>query len=250
MRRLFYALLIALLAAVALFDLYTRTPDTFVIAPFEIAPNASHLVVYFHGSDGGDEPLIAAMETRTRDLLGPAAQVINYRWSAGSDNRMRANSNALKFGETLGEQLAQQPQLKHLHLIIHSAGAFIPDALCERYRAQASTPAHIEVTYIDPFGIRGLLDWRFGARNHGRCADFASTLLNTDDGAPSTNYALASAYNIDVTDHPDRAAFTRDYHYWPLQYFLDELDERALTPAARNHANYPRGTVVSWQQVP
>jgi hypothetical protein len=99
------------------------------------------------------------------------------------------------------------------------------------------------MTLLDPFQIRGFVDWTWGAREHGRCADFTLAVINTRDPAPATNRPLARAWNLDVTEHPGRATFDRNGHYWPLQYYRDFLLEQQPEIAGWSHGEKPRGTV-------
>ena len=68
-------------------------------------------------------------------------------------------------------------------------------------------------------------------------------MLNTDDPAPATNRPLAHAWNLDVTAHPGRATFTRNGHYWPLQYYRDYLLSDQPQIAGWSYADHPRGAV-------
>lgn len=226
------------------FELYTRTPTNFDIAPLSLDDGTRHVVLIFHGSRDGDNPAFEAIADKYRALAPSDTVVVNYNWSAGADNRLRAGATAIRLGEVLGRELAARGNLESLRLIAHSAGAYVPDSLCEAYRAGAESPAHIEITFLDPFGLRGFVDWTHGARTHGRCADFASVYLNTDDPAPAGNAPLEQAFNIDVTDSAARAGFARNGHYWPVQYFLNVLDEDLIKPAGRGHLEYPRGETL------
>ena len=224
-------------------ELYTRTPTSFAIQPLGLGDETRHVVLIFHGSQDGDNPTFEKIADRYRSLttaqLGTV--VINYNWSAGADDRLRAGATAIQLGQELGQELAELDKLESLRLIAHSAGAYVPDSLCEAYRANVRHPAHLEITFLDPFGLRGFVDWTHGVRTHGRCADFASVYLNTNDPAPAGNTPLEQAFTIDVTDSPEREGFPRNGHYWPVQYFLNTLDARQVMPSARMHAKFPRG---------
>ena len=96
---------------------------------------------------------------------------------------------------------------------------------------------------LDPFQISGFVDWGWGARHHGACADFALAVINRDDSAPATNRMLANAYNLDVTTVPGRQAFVRDGHDWPIRYFLDHLIELQPEIGEWSHDDRARGAV-------
>jgi len=227
------------------FELYTRMPTEFAIRPLQLNDQTRHVVLIFHGSRDGDNPTFEEIADKYRALAGAQSgtTVINYNWSAGADDRLRAGATAIRLGQVLGKELAELRNLESIRLIAHSAGAYVPDALCETYRAASATPAFVEITFLDPFGLRGFVDWSNGARTHGRCADFASVYLNTDDPAPAGNAPLLQAYTIDVTQSPEREGFPRNGHYWPVQYFLNVLGPEQVKPAARRHAEFPRNSI-------
>jgi hypothetical protein len=233
--------LLALLAGGLALEAYTRTADDFLVAPLNLPADTRSVVLVFHGSEDAGDPVLA--EIAGLYLAKPESdrQVVNYNWSPASDNRLRARSNARRVGQALGTELARLPSLSHILLISHSAGAYIPDALCESLRKSVERVPEIRSIYLDPFGIQGFLDLSHGARNHGRCADFALAVINTDDPAPATNEPLQQAYTIDITGHPGKARIARNGHYWPLRYFADALKSNAMPEISQSHTELPRG---------
>jgi hypothetical protein len=246
-------ILLILATLVAGMELYTRMPLAVDLAAVDLKLPADvrALTLVAHGSVDGDNPLFPEIVTRIRDHYAatgrPDVAVRFLHWAPWSDQRLRAVATAEQLGAQLGRMLARYPELRELQLVTHSSGSYIADALCEGYRqslpAQAQA-ARVTMVFLDPFQLHGFVDWRHGVRNHGRCADFALAVINTDDVAPATNAPLANAWNIDVTAHPGRATFTRNGHYWPLQYYRDVLSGLASEPLAASHQRYPRGAVV------
>ena len=230
-------------------EVYTRTADDFAIRPVGLPADTQVAVLIFHGSQDGDDPLLESIRNRFVELLGAGngVAVVNYNWSPVSDHRLRATANGARLGESLGRELAGLSDLRELRLVAHSAGAAIPDALCAAYRQAGTGRARVEMTFLDPFGISGFVDWNYGARNHGRCADYAVVYINTDDPAPATNTWLQQAYNIDVTAAEGRDRFTRNGHYWPLQYFLNVMDRDVRRTSDASHTENPRGSGRSAQ---
>ena len=262
----------------AAMDIFCRTPDDFEVKALNLSPETEMGVFLFHGAQDQLNPELSAIAEKFTELLDfrDNLEVVNYDWSFGSSFRLRASTNALKVGESLGNELAAMKNLKYLRLIGHSAGAYIPDALCRAYRNGGGL-AHIEITFLDAFGMRGFVDRGYGARNHGSCADFALNIVNTDDAAPTTNSYLNNAWNLDVTGllHPTGFILRQDPrtgeidpmlklnsalddvtrnlndsdhqqngHYWPPYYFLEILDQEMASPAARNHEKFPRGEFI------
>ncbi len=226
-------------------EIWTRQPVGNATPALDVPENVSTLVLVIHGSADADNPLLAeivsGLATRYQDVPGAAVRFV--RWAPESDVRLRAAATAQAVGARLGDLLARRATVRELHLVAHSSGAFMPDAICSAFRAGSQVPARVAMTLLDPFQIRGFVDWTWGAREHGRCADFTLAVINTDDPAPATNRPLARAFNLDVTAHPGRATFDRNGHYWPLKYYRDYLLERQPEIAGWTWASRPRGVV-------
>lgn len=244
MRRVAIGLVMACAILALGLELYSRLPENFPVSALAIDPAATAVVLIFHGAQDGGDPLLDEIAEKFGALSAPGTVVINYRWDEGANNRLRAAANARRLGEQLGLELAQLKQLEDLRLIAHSVGAYVPDAICEALRREGSE-AWIEITLLDPFGIAGFFDWRHGVRNHGRCADYASAIVNTDDPAPATNSPMQRAYNIDVTAASGRDGFPRNGHYWPLQFYRDRVGAGEVELRRRQHGQNPRGGLLS-----
>jgi len=230
-----------LLAGGLALEAYTRTPDEFLVARLNLPADTQSAVLIFHGSEDAGDPVLAEIAEHFRAQSEPGQKVVNYNWSPASDNRLRARSNARRVGQALGAELAGLTNLSRLLLIAHSAGAYVPDALCERLRNTSRLPPEVRTVYLDPFGMQGFLDLSHGARNHGRCATFALAIINTDDPAPATNEPLERAFTIDITTHPGKNNLERNGHYWPLRYFADALNSGRATEMSWSHSKLPRG---------
>ena len=240
-----------LIAAIAL-EIYTRWPSSAVNAGLELDADTTYLVLLLHGSGGRDEPTLLAITDRIDSEIGaePGVEVRHYVWSPWSDARLRASAHGNKIGRALGTELAELNSLRNVRLIAHSAGASLLNPLCEAYRALTTTPATIEMTYLDGMGIHGAWDYYYGYRHFGECGDFSSAIYSTDDPVPGTNGPLEFAYNIDVTDALSRAEYSGPGHVWPLQYFLDHLTREELLPGRRKHDDLPRGKINTMQATP
>jgi hypothetical protein len=246
-------ILLILATIVAGMEIYTRLPVEVpqrTAAP-ELPTDARIVVIVAHGSVDGDNPLFPEIVMRMRNRLAASGRkdvaVHFLHWAPWSDQRLRAVATAEQLGTRLGHHLARHAPLEELQIVTHSSGAYVADALCTSYRqgiAADSRTARVTMVFLDPFQLHGFVDWRHGARNHGRCADFAIAVINTDDIAPATNVPLENAWNIDVTAQPDRATFPRNGHYWPLQYYRDVLPGLVSEPLESSHQRYPRGALV------
>ena len=217
-----------LIGVVAAMEFYCRTPLTFTLPRLSL-PDESSMTLVFHGSADADNPqfprLIAALQRE-----GKVATFV--RWDPWSDTRLRAAASAEVAGRQVADQivdsLATNPRPLDLELIAHSSGAYVLDALCERLRERARVPLRIRMVFVDPFQIYGFVDWTHGAREHGRCADAVTAIINTDDPAPATNRPLERATNIDVTNDPRRITFKENGHYWALEYLILESSRQSF----------------------
>jgi hypothetical protein len=241
-----------LLLALGLFDIYARFPSRVPVTPLGLPLDTRELVLIFHGSGGQEEPALAALEQRFRELGEgrPGFQVVRYVWAPWSDNRYRSHPRGIRVGTELGAELGLLPGLKSLHLVAHSAGAYVLEPLCDSYREYAGArsprgqaPATVAMTFLDPIGFAGVLDFHWGVRHLGACADYAEAFINTDDPAPATNAFLEQAWNVDVTATGRQSGFTGGGHRWPVQYYLDQLGPDDLGMPGR-HTDRPRGQVA------
>jgi len=210
-------------------QLYSVWPARFEVRPLAPDPDTRHLILILHGSSGRDEPGIIELEGHVRRLAEaePGTVVARYIWAPFSDARLRTHPNGARVGERLGVEIANVVQLVSMHLIAHSAGAYVLEPLCESYRAatagRSAPTARVRMTYLDPIGFRGPLDPGWGARTFGQCADEAEAIINTDDPAPATSAVLRHARTTDVTNDPARKEFTGGGHRWPVQYYINSL---------------------------
>jgi hypothetical protein len=234
-RRRAASLGLAVAALWLLLEAYARWPSGIEAPAIEPPTGAAALILVVHGSFGRDEPELLALDARLRALTAaePDIDVRRYLWSPYSDNILRAAARGERIGAALGERLGRRTTLRELHLIAHSAGAYLLEPLCESARrAPRSAPLFVRMTFLDPIGLRGSVDRGYGAGNFGRCADLAEVFFSTDDPAPATDRAYVHARNFDVTRAPGRAAYPRGGHRWPVRYYLDRLTRADLLQAA------------------
>jgi hypothetical protein len=236
----------ALLAAL---DVYTHLPSRVEPAALALAPQTRELIVVIHGSFGAQEPTVRDLHARFVALAAgrPGLEVVRYVWAPHANTFLRAASRGVRVGQRLGEQLGPaSPALARVHLVAHSAGAYLLDPFCESLRATRPAGAQvpeIAMTFLDPIGIHGIWETRWGARNLGRCADYAEAFLNLDDAVRATNEVLTRAWNVDITAAPGRAAFAGSGHVWPVKYYADALSTADLFPAPAAQSLRPRGGV-------
>ena len=213
------------------------------------------LVVVLPGA-GGPDANTARIVQELRAARG-SATVVEYDWQAAAGDQLRAPYSAQRIGARLGQELAgQRRQLRSLHLVGVSVGAFLADAVATNYVAAAGAErAHVHLTLLDAFTARGVAGLArpataFGVRTFGRSADFCECFLNTDDPVPSTSEPLRHAVTYDVTTAAARRAFVPlpgdSLHSWPAAYYgLFGARARPRLPLHGEAGLPARGTLVS-----
>lgn len=247
MRRLLWwqwLLLIVFLPVIS-FELYCRWPSNATVSSPQVSEEVSQLILLFHGTNGSED----RDWLRLADVLAEGAknnkevQVENVIWSPWSDNQFRASANAESIAAKLGLELASLEQLSRVHLFASSAGSYLLEPICELLKAKKGDAVTVVMTYLDPIGIKGSLDFTYGYRNYGRCADFAEVYLNTDDAVPGTNAPAEQAFNLDITDLKFVNEFTGNGHVWPVVYYTNQLVTWNGVPRYLNHTKAARGAV-------
>src|SRR5258708_4653850 len=125
-RRSLYALGILALSCAAL-EIFTRLPSRVEVRPLGVVGNPRALVIVFHGRYGEEEPIYLALVQRFQELATtrPGTLAMRYVWAPYSDWRFRVQANGERIGRALGRELAAMPQLEDIHLVAHSAGAYL-----------------------------------------------------------------------------------------------------------------------------
>ncbi|MCC7258381.1 MAG: hypothetical protein IT486_08410 [Gammaproteobacteria bacterium] len=241
---------VAVAVLVILLDQYARWPSQIEPPPIDLPAGTRTAILLFHGSEGRDEPTLAALDQRSRELTAgmSAVSVVRYGWAPYSDAQFRAGAFGARVGEALGQELAGIGTLKAVHVIAHSTGAYIAAPLCEALKA-AGRPVRVDITYLDPVGLRGILQPGWGEAVFARCGDYVEAYINADDPAPASSLPLQQAWTVDVTRAPGKDAFEAGGHRWPVKYFLDHATVDDILPGRHSHEQRARG-VVEVRQAP
>ena len=125
-----------------------------------------------------------------------------WLWDAWTVSPDTALNTARNIGTQLGKQFATQGY-QRVHLIAHSAGAGLIQAIVDQLKS-APNPPIVQETFLDPFTGR----FRQGRSEYGRGADWADDYFVIDltdvasvlllDAPGSTSGQLDWAYNVDV----------------------------------------------------
>lgn len=275
------------LASVALFgsvaiETYVRIPQRILYGsdpPLLPSFTEEALFLVFPGYGGPDlnTERIEAVVAESDKVHEFDRKVFCYDWRNWRGNStasvFRAAFDSQRVGRRVGEQLGsmrltrgqvtgQRPinQIKDIHVVGISAGAFAADACIKEYKRallklygpKAAATSNARLTLLDPFTCRGVTGTTYGAKYFGLEADYFENYVNTDDPVPFTNDPLPNAYNYDVTGSKQRDSFEPlpgdSMHSWPVAYFglnwRDKIDTRRRGLKPPDHNSNPRGVTV------
>ena len=228
-------------------DYYARREVPLDMEPLKVDSDVQNLVIIVHGRGDSADDWPRDLKQRLTSLVKDTHnwQIIAYDWYPHALSSLRSAANGTVIGRQLGKKLASLDHLTQIHLIGHSVGSFLIDELCRSYKAHASNPAHVHMTFLDPFCMQGTIHWKYGMVHFGEKGDFTEAFINTDDPVPTTNAPLHHAYNYDVTQTAGRESFEGELHWWPVEYYIGHLDSDHLIGNGLTHAKLPRGEVTS-----
>ncbi|MDH3375633.1 MAG: hypothetical protein OEQ39_01515 [Gammaproteobacteria bacterium] len=202
---------------------YANWPRNFETFDLPTIAAATEQVVFIvHGKDDDTNTWALEMQAIYRDQSDNATQVFALDWTPYSDNFLRCSVDGHQIGVGLGERLATHTNVKNVHLIGHSAGAFVVYGLCEGTK-RVSESIQIQTTYLDPLGIYGGMRRDYGLNNFGSCADFSEAYIDVESGVPGSNEPLLKAHTFDVTGLRSTRSFGESPHIWPVNYYMSEL---------------------------
>ena len=225
---------------------YFPWPVTFDVEAPQVARNKDELIVLVHGKgDTAKTWSLQFADELEQHVLDETQQVMSVDWSGYSDNLFRCSNNGRRLGLQLGEELAANTSLKKVHLIGHSAGAFVVYGMCESLK-HYNPSLLVHTTYLDPLGVYSGFDWNYGPRNFGSCADISDAYIDVDDQVPGSNVPLQNAHTFDVTALKTAGddAYKGSPHMWPVAYYRQAVVSNALpywSPDDDTLRRYPRG---------
>lgn len=205
-------------------ETFTRLPPQLIyrskLPKFPNFSDETSLLLILPGAGGPDANTEFLLhQVKSQDVhLGLKRSALVYDWSPWRGNLLRAAYDSQEVGIRIAKILLEYPQLKHLHIIGISVGAFAADSVSKTYK-QGKGKGHVHLTLLDPFCSKGVIPNSSGVDNFGKSADYCEHYLNTDDPVPFTNTPLRQAVVYDVTSAKARANFTPlpndNMHSWP-----------------------------------
>lgn len=176
-------------------------------------------------------------------------QQISFSWQPYSDNVFNCSVDGKNIGIRLGEQIAQLPKLKGVHLVGHSCGSFVILGVCEALK-ERKVSMSVQTTYLDPVSVYSGIFWDYGVNNFGRCADFSDAYIDIQDTVPGSNQALRNAYTFDVTH--TRVSNKLDYapHAWPTMFYIHALKKNQVPIYYKSthkfSAGFQKNMLMTW----
>lgn len=235
---------------------YIHWPRTYsYMAMPSVNPGTEHLVLIAHGvrdtTASWSDPLKRLMETDNKRESVPT-QVMALDWNPYSQETFRCSVDGMRIGQLLGQAWSTSSELKSVHLIGHSCGAFVVLGLCKALRSERPD-IRLQSTYLDPVSIYGGWSWNYGIKHFGRCADFSEAYIDREDGVPGSNQLIPNTHTFDVTHARHGADYMASPHVWPT-YYYQQLVRAGKHPKLGNKNSlwqlYPRGEIEEITQLP
>ena len=155
-------------------------------------------------------------------------QTYDWSWKAWTIEPQQALSYAKNAGTQLGQAIAAMGY-QQVHLIAHSAGSGMIQAIADQLRA-APNPPLIQLTFLDPYiGI-----FHQEQNNYGKNADWSDCYFVEDGTGGFTGSYLNHAFNVDVS-WVDPTHTTAPYfgfgggevalssHGYPIDFYLGSI---------------------------
>ncbi|TVQ19023.1 MAG: hypothetical protein EA382_17025, partial [Spirochaetaceae bacterium] len=179
-RRLFANWLVVVRCTVTAGLVLIATGCATIHSPLELPepePHATALFLISHGYGNNPSHWPARLIARIRDAgVDDGWQLYAHDWSANSLRALTASRAGYRIGRHFGGLLAERGHYRTIHLVGHSLGAFVMQGVVDAYRGAGGT-ATIQMTFLDPFLLRGWFGIGWGVRNFGRGADFAENYV-------------------------------------------------------------------------
>jgi hypothetical protein len=213
------------------------------------------------------QPWMAAMTNAIAQQLGGNStwqfETYDWTWASWTLEPQQALSQAEYIGTLLGKAIAGMGY-QQVHLIAHSAGSGMIQAIADQLQA-APNPPLIQLTFLDPYiGI-----FHQEQNNYGKNADWSDCYFVEDGTRGFTGSYLNHAFNVDVS-WVDPAHTTAPYfgfgggevalssHGYPIDFYLGSITGGNFSCSSaygfalsqemegvfwfNNQANYPVGS--------
>jgi len=195
------------------------------ITHFSIEENTDYITLSAHGvkdspKSWSDELMSIMHQSPLQHVKNLRHQNISIDWQDFSKNVFICSTAGKKIGFDIGKKIATKSNVKGVHVIGHSCGAFVALGICEGVKS-ANTNIKVQTTYLDPVSVYGGVVWNYGLNNFGRCANFSDSYIDTQDNIPGSNQVLPHSVTFDVTSIRLAGGYNIPPHVWPTKYYVE-----------------------------
>jgi hypothetical protein len=154
-------------------------------------------------------------------------QTVSIDWQNFSDNVFICSTAGKQLGFEIGNRIAKQANIKGVHVIGHSCGAFVAFGICQGVKS-GKTDIIVQTTYLDPVSVYGGIFWDYGLDNFGTCANFSDSYIDTEDSVPGSNQALQHSITFNITELKHERGYKIPPHVWPTKYYIESYKREEL----------------------
>jgi len=219
---------------------------------FIIDENTEYITLSAHGVK--DSPASWSNQLMSIMHQSPSAtikdlhqQTISIDWQKFSNNVFICSTAGKQLGFEIGTKIAKQANIKGVHVIGHSCGAFVALGICQGVKS-GNANIIVQSTYLDPVSVYGGVFWDYGLDNFGRCANFSDSYIDTEDSIPGSNQALPHSITFDVTSIRLDGEYKVPPHVWPTKYYIEAYKQEKVPiffKAADNIKNsFPQSSMI------
>jgi len=215
---------------------YIYWPNQFDSIDFSrFATEKSQLAILAHGVRDNTTSWISPLLVLYRNN-GFAGDVLPVDWSKYAGSSLTCAVEGKRIGELIGQRVARSSDVRAVHLIGHSCGAFVVYGACMAIKEKRPDIV-VQATYLDPVSVYGPF-WNYGLNHFGYCTDYSEAYIDTEDDVPGSNRLVPNTHTYNVT-----AARTPDHfdvrpHNWPTIYYR-KLVEMNRQPELWRDRNLP-----------
>lgn len=195
-------------------------------------PEAIGLLLIAHGYGNNPSHWPARLIKGIRDSGVDISQwdIYAHDWETEANRPLTATRRGYAIGRELARGLIDSgDRYQVIHLIGQSLGAHLTQGFADEYR-RLQGRAFIQMTFLEPFLIRGVFGFGHGVRQFGRGADFAENFVVLNEPVWGSNRYLRHAYNTDITALV-REDLKDDFfgpHWWVVEYYRQSIDNEWL----------------------
>jgi len=185
------------------------------------------LIAHGNGNSAAGWParLIRVIRARHPDTAG--WDLYAYDWEEEALHVLTASRSGTRIGRDLARYYVEHGDpYDVIHLIGQSLGAFLVQGFIDEYRDLGGAAA-IQVTFLDPFLISGVLGFGHGVRRFGEGSDYAEDYFVRDDPMPGTNRPLRNAFNVELDARvpPALRESFRGPHWYAVEFYMQSVGD-------------------------